>query len=618
VPRTTTRILLLLAITGLLINPHPAKSQAAAQAFLYQPDPSRFPQVSVFLALADPLGGRPAGLTAEQLRLREDDADAADPSLAEEETGFRLLVVVDPGADLTYLLPEGDSRLARLRTTLAAWLGDLPMSGMDDLTLITPGGTLSAHTADVPQFLAALDGWTPTASGSSSLSQLMPAVLDAAVDPMPRAGMRSIILAFSAAESGVSGELKSQVCPRALELHTPVYGVWSGRVQPATRADYDSFAAFSAACGGYAVALENPTGLRTLLRSLATQRTQYLLEYRSRAAEYGEHTLQAEIVRPDFPIVTQPMVFSVDVQPPQVTWKMFPGAMARRSTDPLAAVEDYLPQAAEFEVEVAFPDGHPRRIASQQLLADGIPVWECLSDSCGGIRWDLSSLSEPGTRVLQVVVRDELGLESRTEPRDLVIDVIRPSGWDSFRARYLVPVSIILAVLLAGGLLAAAVTVLNRSNIPPVRTGPITPDMVFPAGGKRTFRREKLKSEGRTAPPAAQAEQETDFIYILLDPLDPEQAGIRVAAREVVLGSDAAGVDVIVADPSVALRHARIVHMPDGSAWVFDLGSTAGTWLNYEEIPREGRALREGDRLNLGRAAFRIRLAGDETERNEA
>jgi predicted component of type VI protein secretion system len=41
---------------------------------------------------------------------------------------------------------------------------------------------------------------------------------------------------------------------------------------------------------------------------------------------------------------------------------------------------------------------------------------------------------------------------------------------------------------------------------------------------------------------------------------------------------------------------------------VFDLGSAAGSWINFEEIPPQGAPLKDGDRLNFGRAAFRVRL----------
>jgi hypothetical protein len=50
------------------------------------------------------------------------------------------------------------------------------------------------------------------------------------------------------------------------------------------------------------------------------------------------------------------------------------------------------------------------------------------------------------------------------------------------------------------------------------------------------------------------------------------------------------------------------VRMGDGRPWVFDLGSAAGSWKNFEEIPPEGASLKEGDRLNFGRVAFRVRL----------
>jgi pSer/pThr/pTyr-binding forkhead associated (FHA) protein len=83
---------------------------------------------------------------------------------------------------------------------------------------------------------------------------------------------------------------------------------------------------------------------------------------------------------------------------------------------------------------------------------------------------------------------------------------------------------------------------------------------------------------------------------------------------DAVVGRDASSA-ICLDDPSVSPRHARIVLMGDGAPWVFDLGSTAGSWRNFEEIPPEGVPLREGDRLNFGRAAFRVSLKPCETER---
>jgi pSer/pThr/pTyr-binding forkhead associated (FHA) protein len=94
----------------------------------------------------------------------------------------------------------------------------------------------------------------------------------------------------------------------------------------------------------------------------------------------------------------------------------------------------------------------------------------------------------------------------------------------------------------------------------------------------------------------------------VLEPIGTTGRTVEVGAKDVIIGRDAQAAAVVIDDPSVAPRHARIVRMGDGTPWVFDLGSAAGSWRNFEEVPPEGAALREGDRLNFGRAAFRVRL----------
>jgi len=41
---------------------------------------------------------------------------------------------------------------------------------------------------------------------------------------------------------------------------------------------------------------------------------------------------------------------------------------------------------------------------------------------------------------------------------------------------------------------------------------------------------------------------------------------------------------------------------------VADLGSEAGTWVNYAPVSAEGSQLRHGDLLHIGRVAFRFLL----------
>lgn len=62
--------------------------------------------------------------------------------------------------------------------------------------------------------------------------------------------------------------------------------------------------------------------------------------------------------------------------------------------------------------------------------------------------------------------------------------------------------------------------------------------------------------------------------------------------------------DVIVDDPGVSRRHARVTNA-EGSEWVEDLGSTNGTWVDGERL-RVPRRLSIGEDVRLGEALLRL------------
>jgi pSer/pThr/pTyr-binding forkhead associated (FHA) protein len=70
-----------------------------------------------------------------------------------------------------------------------------------------------------------------------------------------------------------------------------------------------------------------------------------------------------------------------------------------------------------------------------------------------------------------------------------------------------------------------------------------------------------------------------------------------------VLGREAApGVDIVLPHPRVSAPHALFRLRTDGSLTVTDLGSTNGTFVRGEEIPRDRPvALAHGDRVGIGR-----------------
>jgi hypothetical protein len=351
--------------------------------------------------------------------------------------------------------------------------------------------------------------------------------------------------------------------------------------------------------------LESSTGTATLLSMIASQRAQYRLEYRSSAASSGEHALAATVARADFQTETAPLTFTLEVEPPAVSWIDFPDRLTRRGGEISQPVESYQPDAIELRADVTFPDGHPRAILSTQLFADGELVGECTADPCPGLRLDLSRYAESAAVKLQIVVRDELGLEGKTAERSLSLTVERPTFWEVFRAYYLLPVAVVLAVSASIGVLIAAVVNFNRVRAAQAESGLLFPggrSAVLPKDGAwRDRMRDVLR---RRRKPAAPPEE----TYAVLEEIGGIGRVLEIAASDVIVGRDPLQAGVVLDDPSVSPRHARIVRMGDGIPWIFDLGSAAGSWRNFDEVPPEGALLREGDRLNFGRAAFRVRL----------
>ena len=83
---------------------------------------------------------------------------------------------------------------------------------------------------------------------------------------------------------------------------------------------------------------------------------------------------------------------------------------------------------------------------------------------------------------------------------------------------------------------------------------------------------------------------------------------IPILEKDITFGTDPVQSMRVLDDPSISPLHARIKQRPDGSYFIYDHGSVAGTWVNYEAVSREGRQLAHGDRIHLGRLMYRFDL----------
>jgi pSer/pThr/pTyr-binding forkhead associated (FHA) protein len=66
--------------------------------------------------------------------------------------------------------------------------------------------------------------------------------------------------------------------------------------------------------------------------------------------------------------------------------------------------------------------------------------------------------------------------------------------------------------------------------------------------------------------------------------------------------------------PSVDALHARLRLENDRRFHLYDLGSVAGTWVNYAPISRSGVLLEENDVIHFGKLAYRFVSQPSNTE----
>ncbi|HEY69596.1 MAG TPA: FHA domain-containing protein [Anaerolineae bacterium] len=101
-------------------------------------------------------------------------------------------------------------------------------------------------------------------------------------------------------------------------------------------------------------------------------------------------------------------------------------------------------------------------------------------------------------------------------------------------------------------------------------------------------------------------------------PLEPSAPGLQaipLTGAELNLGRDASLAAFPIEDPSVSPLHARLIRSASGRYLLRDQGSVAGTWVNYEAVSEQGRELKHGDVIHLGRVAFRFQLKNPPPER---
>ena len=583
-------LLLTLLTAGLIPS---ALAQADINLRLSDLNIESFPRVSLFAQVTDDRGYRLIDLTSANFRVLEENAEASNVEVEEITVGSRIVFALNTNIGLRIRDTLGHSRFELAQQALLDWWRrpEFNRIGVDDLSLIAVDGTLQSHSSAAVDIATALDHHQPTFPDEETGYELLFQALDFTADRPPIAGMPNYLVFFTALLKPPQDIPVMNIITRANSNETAIFPVLLGEEDVLEQPEVEILIQIAEETGGQLILFNDDEGLDRLIDLIISQRTQYSLNYTSQIIDSGPHEIKVQLIIEDIEAATTIRNFVLEIQPPEITLLQPPGEIFRSSDDPSTPLDKIQPTSIELEFAKTFPDGFPRELTLSQLLVDGVVVYQSEAPPYERLVWDLRPLLQSEEHTLQVFVVDSFGQESASNIHRVQLEVeLPPRGLVAIRPA-LSSLLLALGVLLGGTIIAAVLLTYGRR---PAKTTEAESQGAAVTSHRRTALRRELPDEP---------------VEAFLHPMGPYTTtgeSIPLIGTDIFIGSDPSLTAVPLEDPSVDRMHARLIRQVDGGYLLKDQGSIAGTWVNYEEIPKDGLLLTDGDRVHFGRAFFQF------------
>ena len=576
---------------------YPAAAQVRATVRISPPTTDQFPQVTLFVAVVDSTGRHIPGLPPSSFSVLEDESLISDVTILEKQVGTRQVYVINTTSELKLRDALGRTRFDLVRQALLDWwqLPTAILYGIDDLSLVTAEGALVTHSKSTADLASTLAHLTPSFEDNISGYDLLSQSLDFTTDPIPTPGMPTHLIFITSLLLTPRDLPIANIISRASETGTVLYPVLIGPPEVIDQPETEPLRQLAEATGGQLLLFDLSQGLNHLADQILAQRTQYQLTYTSSAVTSGTHQIQVRVTGDELDVLSNTQGFEIDVHPPEVTFIQPPDEIVRQTDDPTLTLADIPPTSHTIRLLITFPDKHPRTITSSQFIVDGTVISEYTESPFDAFEWDLSGYLETETHTIQVIVEDSLGMQGLSIPHSVGITVLTPPRGLAALKSALGSILAAFAVIIAGIVLAVVLFSMGRQRLVSVGTPEQTTSRI-----KSPLKRASLRRRSDT--------QHAEAYLIPMDALGTEGEAVPLTSTDVILGNDPSLTPFPFDDPSVAGLHARLTRQAAGGYLLKDQGSVAGTWINYELVPEEGRKLKHGDLVHIGRVAFRFRL----------
>ena len=613
----------LLSLSLILLPSAYARAQTAAYAEITSVDAEGFPEIAALVDVYDETGKFISGLKPPDLTAYENGQPRSVDTLTESESSVQLVVAINPGPALAVRDGNAIQRFTKVVDTLRVWVDALPDDSKDNLSLVSLSGSLITH-AQPSDWFVSLDSFKPDFRNTTPNLQTLAIALDIVNSSTTQPGMKRAVLFITPHmdDPGIDTTI-GPLIQAAVDSKVRVFVWFVDAEQYFTTSSANAFRSLASQTSGSFFSFSGTETFPDLNVELAPLRHVYKLTYTSSLAVSGDHALGIEAEASQGTITAPEYTFSVDIQPPNPIPVSPPLQIKRQPSPDDPYNEDALiPVQQKIEIIVEFPDGHVRDLKRTTLYIDGQVVDENKAEPFETFTWDLSLYNASGTHEIVVEAEDVLGLIKTSIGIPVSLTVIQPPGGiEGFLGRYrtyIVPGAIgvaglALLVILLRGKVGGALFKRRRAKRQQFED-PLTQPVVVPTEQPSAKNAKKSKTAPRRTvwfrpKPAIRLPDAPAYLTRLTNGGEPATAApIPVLEKEMTFGTDPVQSLRVLDDPSISPLHARIKRNGDGAFHIYDHGSVAGTWVNYEPVTREGRRLSHGDQIHFGQLMYRFEL----------
>ncbi|MDP2965832.1 MAG: FHA domain-containing protein [Pelolinea sp.] len=613
----THRVIPVLLISLLLLTfPLSALAQGGFSLVLYAPDLGQFPKVTLYLDAYDAQGQFIPSLDLNSFKVFEDGFERTLNETQLLEPGLHTIIAFNLGATLSNRADATvPTRYEETVFAIASWLNGLQSTVPNQYSLTSNEGALADSVQEKGTVIYRLQNYKPNLFNFQPNLGSLSLALDIAARPNLNPQGKQAILLITPLPLDQSLANLAAMRARAQELRVPL-NVWL--VAPDTAANapaVEQLTALASSTGGrflfYPENLQQPN-VEDYVGSL---RGMYRLRYTSSVSQSGTHTVRVEGKYGSQTAVTPDTQFGIDLNLPTAVLVGLPDEVKREYVSS-GGRKTLQPGFITLQANFLFLDGYERQLKSTRLYVDGVQIAENQQEPFGVFAWPLNTYQFGGEHLLAVEVEDILGFRSISPPVSVMITV---------ESLYPAWLTTLLKFLSAGGWIPVAVVALGgtvifslrlrRHRLAALENG----DTFFDEGNlDPLLQNVPGLSNGREIPDqgvvtdtimTSPVEEEPPCLVWAGELPSPIKDGmICIDRKEIIIGSDPGQCSFPVQAEGVSTQHACLVRNESGAVTIADLGSEAGTWVNYAPVSSRGIVLNDGDLVQIGSLTFRYRI----------